>query len=54
MHAQSSASRVWVGVCGVYASSAPQFLVLGDPTVRKFEAIVTIEALAVWFRYNAQ
>ena len=51
---QLNASRVWVGVCGVYASPDPQFLVRGDPTVRKLKAIVTIEALALWFCSNAQ
>ena len=38
-------SRVQVGVYGAHASPAPQYLVRGDPTVGKLEAIVTIEAL---------
>ena len=41
-------------MCGAHASPAPQFLVRGDPTVGKLEAIVTIQALALWFRSNAQ
>ena len=49
--AQLSAVRVWVGVCGAHASPAPHFLVR---TVGKLKAIVTIEALALWFRSNAQ
>ena len=43
-----------MGVCGVHASPALQFLVRGDLTIGKLEAIVTIEALAHWFRSNAQ
>ena len=46
---QSSASRLWMGVCGVHASPAPQFLVCGDRRKAR-----TIEALALWFRSNAQ
>ena len=42
--AQLSASRVRVGVCSAPASSTPQFLVRGDPTIGKLEAIVTIKA----------
>ena len=41
-------------MCGAHFSPTPQFLVRGDPTVRKLEATVTIEALAFWFRSNAQ
>ena len=41
-------------MCGAHTSPAPQFLVRGDPTVRKLEAIVTIEALPLWFCSNAQ
>ena len=44
----------WVDVCGAHASPTPQFFVRGDPTVWKLEAIVTIEALAFWFRSNVQ
>ena len=43
-----SASRVWVGACSAHASPASQFLVRGDPSVGKLEAIITIEALALW------
>ena len=43
-----------MGVCGAHASPAPQFLVRGHPTFGKLETIVTIEALALWFRSNAQ
>ena len=39
---------------GAHARPAPQFLVRGDPTVGKLEAIVTIEALALRFRSNVQ
>ena len=34
--------------CSLVDNLISQFLVRGDPTVGKFEATVTIEALALW------